>query len=117
MRLFDFLRRSRKDLEDEDARDLVHDIDATRICDAVPRTRVRVSGEVHAMTYPAHGASPACSARLEDGTGSILLVFLGRTDVPGVDAGRRLIAEGMLTEVEGQPAIYNPKLELLTGAS
>lgn len=117
MRLFDVFRRSRRDLEDEDARGLVQDIDATPIRDLAPRTRATVAGEVHAMTYPGHGAAPSCAARLEDGSGSVLLVFLGRDHVPGVDAGRRLIAEGMVTEVEGHLAIYNPKLELLTGAS
>lgn len=117
MRLFDLLRRSRRDLEDEDARGLVQGIDATPIRDLAMRTRAIVAGEVHAMTYPGHGTAPSCAARLEDGTGSLLLVFLGRERVPGVDAGRRLIAEGMVTEVDGQRAMYNPKIELLTGAS
>lgn len=115
MKLFDRFRRSRQDIEAEDSRSLVRDLEATPIAEVTSRARCRVAGEVRAVTYPAHGATPSFAARLDDGTGSLLLVFLGREQVPGVTAGRRLVAEGMVTEIDGLTAIYNPKLELLTG--
>ncbi len=48
-----------------------------------------------------------------DDTGGVLLVFLGRRKVAGVELGRRLAAEGMVGASRGYLAILNPELELL----
>ena len=50
-----------------------------------------------------------------DETGGILLVFLGRRKVAGVDLGRELIAEGMVGQSRGYLAMLNPDIELLAG--
>jgi hypothetical protein len=49
---------------------------------------------------------------LVDETGGILLVFLGRRKVAGVELGRRLAAEGMVGESRGHLAMLNPDIEL-----
>jgi hypothetical protein len=48
-----------------------------------------------------------------DPTGGVLLVFLGRRKVAGVELGRALEAVGMVGESRGYLAILNPEIELL----
>lgn len=106
---------SRSELEARDEREQVAGLDLSPIAEAVPRDRVRVGGTVVALTYPPKDAHPELSCRIHDGTGAISLVFVGRRDVPGISAGRRIIAEGVVAERNGQCVIYSPSYELLPG--
>ena len=51
-------------------------------------------------------------AELWDGSGSVPLVWLGRRDIPGIQPGRKMVAQGQDRQVRGQHAIYNPDYEL-----
>jgi len=53
---------------------------------------------------------------LVDGTGGLLLIFQGRREIPGIQPGARLIAEGMVGERDRRLAILNPDYELLAGS-
>ena len=64
---------------------------------------------------PLDTTSPgACCAEITDDTGKLLLVFQGRPKIPGIDAGARLIVEGMVTSWRRQLAILNPDYELIS---
>lgn len=78
-----------------------------------PRSRARIAGRVVSITYQPKGAPPAFVARVSDGTGTIGLVFLGRVEVPGIVAGRHLVATGTVGNSSGLPIMYNPSYELL----
>ena len=80
------------------------------------RQRVRVAGRVHSVRVPTRTANANLECTLADGTGSILLVFQGRRQVPGLKQGARLVAEGMVGAWNGKPAMLNPDYELLAGA-
>lgn len=55
-------------------------------------------------------ASPwVFEAVLEDGSGSLVLVFLGRRAVPGLVPGARLQVEGMVGERRGELVMVNPR--------
>lgn len=103
--------RSQLDAEDERAAAARHA--ATSIGAVRPRTRVRVAGVLTAVTYRPRDAVVSLRARLYDGSGSIDLVWLGRREIPGVEAGRRLVAEGMVYAGGDRPTIFNPTYELL----
>lgn len=82
-----------------------------RLIDAKDHTKVELVGRIHSTTYfpgdPIH-----CEAELYDGTDRIVLVFLGRRSIPGLDAGRLVRVRGRL--VAGSPRkIFNPWYELL----
>lgn len=80
---------------------------AIAIAHAAPRRRVTVSGEVTAV---ASFQLPyvRTEATISDGTGVMLLRFMGRADVPGLVAGRRVVAHGT-PAVEGRMLlIRNP---------
>jgi RecG-like helicase len=54
---------------------------------------------------------------LVDGTGSVNVVFLGRSSVPGVDVGTQLVVEGMVGQHAGKLAIMNPAYEIIRSAA
>jgi hypothetical protein len=42
------------------------------------------------------------------------VIWLGRTRVPGIEAGVGLHLDGMVTQVDGLPAMFNPRYEILS---
>lgn len=43
------------------------------------------------------------------------LVWLGRRKIAGIDPGRRLRAEGLVSEQDGRKVMFNPRYELRGG--
>ena len=71
--------------------------------------------------WPLSGASwsdltPALEAELFDGTGSVVLIWLGRREIPGIDTGRCVRVEGLVACSEGRKVMYNPSYELTAGS-
>ena len=75
------------------------------------RRRTKVAGRVRSVRVQPMDSVPSLAVRLEDGTGGILLVFAGKRQVPGIEPGRRMTAEGTVGEIEGHIAIMNPTYE------
>jgi hypothetical protein len=80
----------------------------TAIAAVVPRGRTTVRGEVLSV---ASYERPWVRTDVEvaDGTGRLLLRFLGRATVPGVVAGRHIEAEGTPGLVRGGLVMLNPR--------
>ncbi len=89
---------------------------ATPIRDATYRKKAKVAGRVVRTRVSSISGSPSVNVRLEDSTGGIQLVFLGRSEILGLSTGRRLAAEGTIGEVGGHLAIINPTYEFLDDA-
>ena len=91
---------------------------ATFDCGALPcnklpdRTRVTVAGTLRNVTVRPRAGVPALEAEIYDGSGSVVLTFLGRRRIPGIEPGRSVIAHGLVTENNGHRMIYNPRYEL-----
>ena len=64
------------------------------------------------MTLRPRAGVPALEAELYDGSGHLSLVWLGRRHIAGIEPGRRVRVHGMVTQSDGEPAIYNPRYEL-----
>jgi RecG-like helicase len=77
------------------------------------RSRVRISGTVRSTRVDMRGGSPVFEVEVFDGHGTVHALFLGRRRVRGLDVGRSLVVEGMLTDVDGEPALFNPEYELI----
>jgi hypothetical protein len=90
---------------------------AVPIADCRHREVVDVAGTLRAVTLRPRGNSLTMEAELWDGTGRVLLLWLGRRDIPGIEPGRKLIVHGRMTSVKGERAIYNPAYELQPGAA
>ncbi|BDZ60882.1 hypothetical protein Lsed01_00200 [Demequina sediminis] len=77
-----------------------------------PREMARVSGRVLAVQVEPSDAPPAFTLRLDDGTGRIDAVFMGRREVPGITPGSRIALEGRVCESDSVMRLYNPRYEL-----
>lgn len=86
-----------------------------RIETLAPGRTAVVGGRLRAVVYTPTENVPTLEAELYDGTQSILLVWLGRRRIAGIEPGRRLIARGRVGVREGRSVIYNPWYELQCG--
>jgi len=77
------------------------------------RQHARVAGRVRSIRVQPWAGVPSLEATLADSSGRLVLVFLGRRQVAGVEPGARLIAEGTVGEHGGRLAILNPDYELI----
>lgn len=114
-----FLRRmasTKAELEAEELQKTTGDEGATPITDCAARKRHCVAGTLRTVTLRPRGGAPALEAELYDGTDVINLVWLGRRKIAGIDPGRRLRAEGLVSEQDGRKVMFNPRYELRGGA-
>src|SRR5689334_20904187 len=77
------------------------------------RERARVKGRVRSLRVQPWAGAPTVECVLVDDTGGLIVVFLGRRWIPGIGPGTVLIAEGMVGEHNGRPAIINPDYEIV----
>lgn len=77
------------------------------------RQSATVCGTLRSVTLRPRAGVPALEAELYDGTGSLYVVWLGRRHIAGIEPGRRLRIHGMVTENDGQRAVFNPRYELV----
>lgn len=85
----------------------------TPIASAVPRTPVRVVGEVTRIrSRPATGL-PSLAVTITDPTGSVVAVWTGRRSIGGITLGRRIIVEGVAMRRSDQLEFTNPAYTLL----
>jgi hypothetical protein len=83
----------------------------TAIAAVTPRQRTTVRGEiVSVLSYERPWVRT--DAEVTDGTGSVLLRFLGRSGIPGLDRGRQIAAEGTPGFVRGAFVMLNPRYSL-----
>lgn len=113
-----FLRRmgaSKAELEAEELQKTTDDEGATPITACAERKRHCVAGTLRTVTLRPRGGAPALEAELYDGTDVVNLIWLGRRRIAGIDPGRRLIAEGLVSLQDGRKVIFNPRYELRGG--
>ena len=111
-RFFRRLASSKADLEAEELQKSTGEEGATPISDCPQRTRARVAGTLRTVTLRPRGGAPALEAELYDGTDVINLVWRGRRKIAGIEPGRRLRAEGLVSVQDGRKVIFNPRYEL-----
>lgn len=110
--LFRWLGTSR---DEQEARELQQSSDeegATPVVSCGARKRARVAGTLRTVTLRPRGGAPALEAELYDGTDVVDLVWLGRRRIAGIEPGRRLCAEGLVSVQDGRKVIFNPRYEL-----
>lgn len=85
---------------------------AVTVRDAEPRGRVVVTGTILDLDVVDRGGVASLLGRLDDGTGQIDLLFLGRVDVAGLGKGIRCTVEGTARMGGGRLVIWNPLYRL-----
>jgi len=112
-RLVASLSQSKSDQEAEALRGGVRDRGVTAICDCVPGEPATVTGVLRSVTLRPREGVPAVEAELYDGSGRIMVVWLGRRRIRGIDPGRGVIVSGRITCNTQKPTIYNPRYTVL----
>ncbi len=80
---------------------------ATVIAALVPRRRTVVAGEIESV-LSTERPWVRTDAVLTDATGTLVLRFVGRASVPGIAAGRRVVAQGTPALEDGMLLMRNP---------
>lgn len=98
-----------------EAQDLLRDTETAGlipIAGARNRERVVFQGTLKAVTLRPRGGVPALEAELYDGSGTVVLIWLGRRRIGGVNPGVTMRVTGRLGQNQGVCVIYNPRYEL-----
>lgn len=85
----------------------------TRIADLQPRERAMILGTIHSLTLRPRAGVPALEAEIEDGTGRLTCIWLGRRAIRGISAGRDIQVSGRVVLDGQQWRVYNPDYVLL----
>ena len=86
--------------------------DSVRIADAPMRAHVRLAGVIRRLTVFPMQDNESLEAVVSDGTGDVLVRFMGRRAIGGLGLGTRVVVEGVLGEHHGRVQMMNPRLEL-----
>lgn len=84
----------------------------TKMADARARVRGRFEGDVRRIRIQPLAAIPTLEVVLDDGTGRVTALFMGRRGIAGIECGRRLMVEGTPVAAERGLTLYNPAYEL-----
>jgi hypothetical protein len=115
-KLLQRLTISDAELDRERLRQFCSDVPGvTPIGEAAPRQEVTVAGEITSLRLVPRAGTPSLEATVNDGSGSLVVIWTGRRTIPGVAPGRRLVLSG-----RGSPQgtgnrlqVFNPRYELL----
>jgi amino acid transporter len=89
----------------------------TAIEDVRWRDHVRVRGQVRSMRVAPQHDVPTLECSVDDGTGTLLAVFLGRRELAGVGVGGRIELIGTVGVHQNRLAMLNPNYVLLGAAA
>lgn len=105
--------RSNDELASAERHRLAEDVGADPIDCCADRSRVTLRGTIDILTIRPRQDTPWLEAELSDGTGRVTLIWMGRHQIPGIEAGRELVVRGRISVADGVRRLYNPAYELL----
>lgn len=86
------------------------------IAQARGRRLVDCRGEIRSTGVLSFGSGSWFTAEVVDDTGRLMVVWMGRVDLPGVRPGRRIRVKGRLTVGRGRRMVFNPDYALEPGS-
>lgn len=97
---------------DELARDAIAS-GATPIAQLSQHQVGTAQGTVAMLTLNPRSGSAWLEADLNDGTGTLKLIWMGRRVIPDILPGVKLRVHGRISLHEGNPAVFNPGYEIV----
>ena len=85
----------------------------TPMGEARARVRARFEGQIRRIRVQPQAAVPMLEVVMEDDTGRVSALFMGRRGIAGVQCGGRLAIEGTPVAGERGLTLYNPAYDLL----
>lgn len=104
------------DVKGQEARDLRRETagsGCTQVADCGDRSKVLLRGTLSSVMLRPRGGVPALEAELDDGSGRLHLVWLGRRRIAGITPGTKIQVEGRVGTQDGTRVLWNPRYELL----
>ncbi|MDO5048439.1 MAG: DNA-binding protein [Actinomycetaceae bacterium] len=87
----------------------------TPISQLKSRERAVVRGRLVAMTYPAQAAAPKLRAHMKDDTGTLIIDWPGRREIPGLGVGAEIVVEGTVSLQQSDLIMSNPTYLIVAG--
>ena len=84
---------------------------SVRIAEAPVRQHVKIAGVIRGLTVFPMQDNESLEASVSDGTGEVVVRFMGRRAIGGLGLGTRVVVEGVLGEQRGMLQMMNPRLE------
>ena len=85
----------------------------TPIVDAAPRVPVSVRGKIRSVRVQPSAGVHTIELKIVDDTGELVVVFLGRRQIAGLEVGRSVEVYGVIGEYRGTPRMLNPTYRLV----
>lgn len=113
--LVDKLARPAHDIRAERLNEWARSIEGTvPIAEAQPRSRCKIAGVIQNIRIDPREGSGAIEATVNDGTGRMVVKWLGRQQLSGIRLGSGLLFEGTIGEGSSkQLQVLNPEYQLL----
>jgi amino acid transporter len=92
-------------------------IDSTKIGGLREREFAEIAGRVRSMAISHESGAQELRCVIADSSGSVTLVFQGRSHVPGIERGTRLLVRGTVTSLRREAVILNPQYEIVAAAA
>jgi RecG-like helicase len=111
-RFFDRLTETDEARLNAEIRDWAETVQGSvRIGSAPLREQVRIAGVIRRLTVFPLQDNESLEAVVSDGTGEIVVRFMGRRAIRGLGLGTRVVVEGLLSEQKNATLMINPRLE------
>lgn len=104
---------SNADLDAEAIREEMELKGADAIADVKLGSITTHTGKIRSLVFRPEVKVPALEAELFDGTGFIVVIWLGRRKISGIKPGTSLSVTGRLVTVDGKLTMYNPKYSII----
>ncbi|MFM9376197.1 OB-fold nucleic acid binding domain-containing protein [Gordonia sp. VNK21] len=85
---------------------------AQRAKDCTRGDEATMVGELRSVQTGSRGCGSGVVAEFFDGSDTVLLKWLGRSRIPGIEPGRKVTVRGRVATADGMKVIYNPYYEL-----
>lgn len=86
--------------------------DCIRIAEAPFGRIVRIHGDIASVIVRPESATQALEAEVDDGESRLVIVWMGRSGIRGVEPGRGITIEGRVVWMDGRRMMFNPRYSL-----
>ncbi len=114
---FNRIAISNADLDAEELREELEEKGADAIADVQLGGITTHTGKIRSLVYRPEVKVPALEAEIFDGTGFIVVIWLGRRKISGIKPGTSISVTGRLVTVDGKLTMYNPKYSIIARGS
>ncbi|MGB3696539.1 MAG: OB-fold nucleic acid binding domain-containing protein [Gordonia sp. (in: high G+C Gram-positive bacteria)] len=111
-RLGRMLTEDLDDIEDDRIQRECQAHGAQRAVDCERGDEATMVGELRSVETCSKTTKTGVVAEFFDGTDTVILKWMGRNRIPGIEPGRRLTVRGRVANSDGMKVMYNPYYEL-----